>query len=263
MPGGTSTNAIIRGLAPHVGPAAVREGSLRATRPPDGHSGGSSPSNLLAADSPGLIEHMNVPRGRAQVGLAEPVHHRLRVLPGVDQPRGVRVPDLVGGRLERDPAFRDRAGPDPVPALLVQVGLVGVTRLLPPAPGLTRGGGGPPDPHPLAAILPGPLPAARAPALRLNVTAQRPVSVNTPAQRLAVAQRPDLLLRQSRLSAAWRDDQIGREDHLRLADAVLGHVPAHELDHRPIELEPACLAVLGVVAHQERLALRMMLTGHL
>ena len=35
MPGGASTNAIIRGLAPHVGPAAtVREGSLRATRRP-------------------------------------------------------------------------------------------------------------------------------------------------------------------------------------------------------------------------------------
>lgn len=59
--------------------------------------------------TPGLIEHMNVPRGRAQIGLAEPVHHRLWVLPSVDQPQGVRVPDLVGGRLERDPAFLDRA----------------------------------------------------------------------------------------------------------------------------------------------------------
>src|SRR6266436_3302541 len=126
---------------------------------------------------------MDISRRCTQVGLAEPVHHRLWVLSGVDQPRGVRVPDLVGGRLERDPAFRDRAGPDPVPALLVQVGLVGITRLLPPAPGLTRRCGGPPDPHPLAAILPGPLPTPRAPALRLNITAQRPVSVDAPAHR--------------------------------------------------------------------------------
>ena len=44
---------------------------------------------------------------------------------------------------------------------------------------------------------------------------------------------------------------------------VLGHVPADELHHGPVQLEPARLPVLGVVAHQERFALRMMLTGHL
>ena len=78
---------------------------------------------------------MHISRGGAQVGLAEPMHHRLGVLSGVDQPRGVRVPHLVSSRLERNPAVGDRTSPDPIPELLLKVGLVGITRLLPPAPG--------------------------------------------------------------------------------------------------------------------------------
>ena len=87
--------------------------------------------------------------------------------------------------------------------------------------------------------------------------------IDPPAHRLTVTQRPDFLLRQPRLGPPWRGHQLRREDHLRLADAVFGHVPADELHHGPVQLEPARLPVLGVVAHQERLALRMMLTGHL
>src|SRR5689334_24363779 len=136
---------------------------------------------------------MYVSGGCAQVRLPEPVHHRLGVLPSVDQPRGVCVPHLIGGRLERDPAFGYRAGPDPVPDRLVQVVLVGITRLLPPAPNLNRRGDGPPHPHPLAAIVPGPLPTPCAPALRLNVPTQRPVSVDLPANWLTITQRPEFL----------------------------------------------------------------------
>jgi hypothetical protein len=44
---------------------------------------------------------------------------------------------------------------------------------------------------------------------------------------------------------------------------MLRYVAAHELDRRPVELESARLPVLGVVTHQERLAPRMMVTGHL
>jgi hypothetical protein len=68
-----------------------------------------------------------------------------------------------------------------------------------------------------------------------------------------------LLLRQPRLGPPWRHYQLGREDDLHLADAMLHYVSTNELDHGRVELEPACLSVLGVVADQERLALRMML----
>src|SRR5262245_61374975 len=119
------------------------------------------------------------------------MHHGLRVLPGVDQPGGVRVPDLVGGRLERDTAARNGAGPDPVPDLLVQVGLVGIAGLLPATPGAT-GRGGPPVAHSLAAVVPRPLPAARAPALGAHVAAHGAMGVDPAADRLAVTQRLDL-----------------------------------------------------------------------
>src|SRR5437762_7185182 len=71
----------------------------------------------------------------AQAGASPPW-----ILSGVDQPRGVCVTQLVGGRLERDPAVRDSPRPDPVPDQLVQICLVGITRLLPPAPHRARGG---------------------------------------------------------------------------------------------------------------------------
>src|SRR5579863_5329053 len=206
---------------------------------------------------------MYVSRGGPQVRLAEPVHHRLRVLPGVDQPRGMRVPDLVCGRLERNPAVRHRPGPDPIPELLLKVRLVGIPRLLPPAPGRADGGSTL-HPQPLGLIIPRPLPTPLAPALRGYVTTQSAVRIDPAVQRLAVAQRRHLLLRQPRLGAPWRrHDQLRREDHLSIADTVLRHVSAHELDHSAVELEPTRLAVLGVVPYQERLAPRMMLTGHL
>ena len=89
------------------------------------------------------------------------------------------------------------------------------------------------------------------------------MSVDAPAHRLAVAQRPDLLLGQPRLGASRRNYQLRREHHLPLADALLCQVSPHELDRGPVKLEPACLPVLGVVAHQERLAVRMVLAGYL
>src|SRR5260370_29411532 len=110
----------------------------------------------------------------------------------------MRVPDLVGGRLERDPAVGDRTSPDPIPELLFKVGLVGITRLLPPVPG-RPGGGGPLHAQPLALIIPGPLPTPLAPALRGYVTTQRAVRIDPAVHRLAVTQRLQLLLRLPRL----------------------------------------------------------------
>jgi hypothetical protein len=60
------------------------------------------------------------------------------------------------------------------------------------------------------------------------------------------------LLRQPRLGASWRDDQLGREDHLRLADAVLGHVSAHKLDHGPV----AALSSVSEQRQRRRIAFR-------
>jgi hypothetical protein len=89
------------------------------------------------------------------------------------------------------------------------------------------------------------------------------VGIDPAFHRLAVTQCPQFLLRQPRLGAPRWHDQIRREHHRSLADAVVRHVFAHQLDHGPVELQPSRLAVLGLVAHQERLALRVMLTGHL
>src|SRR5690242_3386020 len=112
---------------------------------------------------------MHVSCSCPQVGLAEPMHHCLRVLPGVDQPPSMRMPHLVGRRLERNPAFLYRTPPDPVPDRLLQVEFVGIPRLPPPPPNLPRGGGRPPLTHPLAPIVPGPLPTSRTPTLSLRI----------------------------------------------------------------------------------------------
>jgi len=133
----------------------------------------------------GLVKHMHIPRGRPQICLAQPVHYRLRALPSVDQPGGVGMANLVGSGLERDTAVFDRGSPDPVPDLLVQVRLVGVTRLLPAAPCLA-GRGRPPLAHPLAAVLARPLPAAGAAAFRPHIATHRAVRVHPAADRLTV-----------------------------------------------------------------------------
>jgi hypothetical protein len=129
-------------VRPGALPGGVRKGAERHPAPLSKQAGPPSrqwrqqPVEPPSRRLPGLVEHVNVPGGGPQVGLAEPVHDRLRALAGVDQPRGMRVPHLVRGRLELDPAGGHRSTPDPVPGLLVQVRLVRVPRLRPASPRL-------------------------------------------------------------------------------------------------------------------------------
>src|ERR1700727_972410 len=103
--------------------------------------------------------------------------------------------DLVGSWLERDAALLDRRRPHPVPGFLVEVRLVRVARLRPPACRSPRRGCAA-CAHPLAPVLPLPLAAACAPALGGDVAAQCAVRVDASADRFGVPERLDLLLGQ-------------------------------------------------------------------
>lgn len=87
--------------------------------------------------------------------------------------------------------------------------------------------------------------------------------VDAAPDRLGVPERLEFFFCQPRLGRAGRRDELDREDYLRGVDPVFGHVRVNQFDGRAVELDPARLPVLGVLAHEERLALGMVLTGHL
>src|SRR5689334_6005948 len=108
-----------------------------------------------------LIQDLHVPCRGGEVAVAEPVPDPLQVDALVDQPRSMRVPDLVGRVPERQMGLPGRSVPDAVPGVLAHVfGRV-------PAPGRR------PLPFRVAgsaalagaAVVSAPLHASRAPAL--------------------------------------------------------------------------------------------------
>ena len=65
-----------------------------------------------------LIQDLHVPGRSGEVAVAETVPDPLQVDALVDQPRGVRVPDLVWRVPERQVGLLDRRVPDAVPGVL-------------------------------------------------------------------------------------------------------------------------------------------------
>jgi len=68
-----------------------------------------------------LIQDLHVPCRGSEVAVAEPVPYPLQVDALVDQPRSMRVPDLVGRVPERQMGLLDRRVPDAVPGVLAHV----------------------------------------------------------------------------------------------------------------------------------------------
>src|SRR5271166_5790708 len=174
-----------------------------------------------------LIQDLHVPcRGR-EVAVAESAPYPPQVDALVDQPRRMRVADLVGRVPERQAGLLDRRGPDAVPGVLAHVfGRV-------PAPArrpLPFGAAGFPA-LARAAVVSAPLHASRAPALSGNVGAHRAVLVLLAArQRAGVPERLHFLVAHPLPTGGHRAsrEQTHRENKLARADAVHGDMlPDH------------------------------------
>jgi hypothetical protein len=68
-----------------------------------------------------LVEDLDVPRGRLKVAVAESVLHPREIDTLVDEPRRVRVTDLIWRVTERKPRLVNGRIPDPPPDVRAQV----------------------------------------------------------------------------------------------------------------------------------------------
>src|SRR5690349_8964991 len=209
-----------------------------------------------------LVQDLHVPCRGCEVTVAEPVPYPLQVDALVDQPRSMRVPDLVGRVPERQMGLLDRSVPDAVPGVLAHVfGRV-------PAPGRRplpfRAAGSPALAR--AAVVSTPLHATRTPALSGGVGAHRAVFVLLAIrQRVGVPEDLHFFFAHPLTTSGHRAsrEQPHREDELARPDAVRGDVLPDHLHDLGVDLHPAVLAVLGVPPGQEPVPVRVEVRGHL
>src|SRR6185437_11432902 len=209
-----------------------------------------------------LVQDLHVPRRGSEVTVAEPVPYPLEVDALVDQPRSMRVPDLVGRVPERQMSLLDRSVPDAVPGVLAHVfGRVSAPgrRPLPfrtaGSPALAR-----------AAVVSAPLHAPRTPALSGGVGAHRAVFVLLAIrQRVGVPEDLHFLFAHPLTTSGHRAsrEQPHRENELARSDAVHSDVLPDHLRDLGVDLHPAVLAVLGVPPGQEPVPVRVVVRGHL